>query len=456
MIDQMLLEKYNQALPRYTSYPPANFFHDGFTAREYIKSVEQSNHESPAAISLYLHIPFCPQLCYYCGCNMLVSRDKDYIEQYIDVLIREIEMIARHIDTTRPVTQIHWGGGTPNALEMEQVERIMATIYRLFDVSPATETAMECNPAYLTHDYIKGLLKLGFNRLSLGIQDFDTVVLKTVNRLPSALPIEEIANQLREAGASVNLDFIYGLPHQTPASFLDAIKQAIEVRPHRLVTFSYAHVPWVKKHQTVLEKSGIPGPDKKMAMFTNAWKELTHAGYIPIGMDHFALPDDPLSIALGQHQLHRNFQGYCTRETTGQVYAFGVSAISQLNSAYAQNAKKIKTYMQLINGGTPAVEKGFHTDSTDVAVREVINEIMCNNRLNWDEVAGRLGMEPETLKSLTGYDASRLEPLIQDGLLSHFNNTIEVSQTGRFLIRNIAALFDPKLKGTDKRFSKTI
>jgi oxygen-independent coproporphyrinogen-3 oxidase len=456
MIEHKLLDKYNQALPRYTSYPPASFFHAGFTGADYLKAIEASNRETPAAISLYIHIPFCPQLCLYCGCTTHISQNQSLIQRYIDALIKEIEMIAARLDTSRSVTQIHWGGGTPNALEIGQVEKIMSTINRLFSVGPHTETAMECNPAYLTREYLDRLLKLGFNRISLGIQDFDTKVLEAVHRAPSVLPVEELATQLREGGASANLDFIYGLPLQTPASFVSAIRKAVEIRPDRLVTFSYAHVPWVKSHQSVLEKYDLPGADEKMAMFEGAWNELTQAGYVPIGMDHFALPGDPLSIALQDHQLHRNFQGYCTRETTGQVYAFGMSAISQLHSAYAQNTKNIPAYIQSVNEGHPPIERGYRTDATDIAVREVINEIMCNNFLSWEKVAKRLGLETDQLKTLTGFEESSLVPLAEDGLLTYSYNTIEVSQTGRFLIRNLAALFDPKLKGADKRFSKTI
>ncbi len=456
MIEKTLLEKYNLPLPRYTSYPPATFFHEKFTGQDYIKAVDESNNQEPQAISLYLHIPFCTQLCFYCGCTTYISRNNTLYEDYINALIKEIEMIAGHLDLSRPVTQIHWGGGTPNALNIVQVEKIMNTIYRHFNTGKSTEIAMECNPAYLTREYNDQLLQMGFNRISLGIQDFDKKILFAVNREPSALPIPTIVEQLRAGGATVNFDFIYGLPHQTPDSFRDSIRQAIETRPDRIVTFSYAHVPWVKNHQKTLEKNGIPGPDAKMEMFENAREELLKAGYVAIGMDHFALPDDPLSIAIRNSRLHRNFQGYCTRETTGQVYAFGMSAISQLNNAYAQNTKNIPKYIEAISKGEAAIEKGYHTDETDIAVREVINEIMCNNRLDWQETALRLNKTPEKLKTLTGFDPEHLKPLIKDGLIEQVDDIITVTETGRFLIRNIAALFDPKLNTGEKRFSKTI
>ena len=456
MIDKKLLEKYNLPLPRYTSYPPATFFHEEFTASDYIKAVEESNNEQPKAISLYIHIPFCTQLCFYCGCTTHISRNNTLYEDYIDALIKEIDLIAEHIDLSRPVTQIHWGGGTPNALNMDQVERIMNAIYRHFRTDASTEIAMECNPAYLTVKYIDQLLKTGFNRISLGIQDFDKKILLAVNREPSAMPISQIINLLRAGGASVNLDFIYGLPYQTPESFTKSIEQAIDARPDRIVTFSYAHVPWVKNHQKTLEKNGIPGPDEKMKMFEKGRKVMLDAGYIPIGMDHFALPEDQLSVALDNRTLHRNFQGYCTRETTGQVYAFGMSAISQLHHAYAQNTKNIPKYIEAINKGQAPIEKGYKTDKTDVAVREVINEIMCNNRLNWEEVAARIHQSADGLKTLTGFDPEQLKPLSEDKLVTFDQNEINVTAKGRFLIRNIAALFDPKLKTAKKQFSKTI
>jgi oxygen-independent coproporphyrinogen-3 oxidase len=456
MIDQTLLNKYNLPLPRYTSYPPATFFHEKFTGNDYIQAVEESNHQQPQAISLYLHIPFCTQLCFYCGCTTHISRNNSLYEDYIDTLIKEIELIAGHIDLSRNVTQIHWGGGTPNALSADQIERIMNVIYKHFNTSESTETAIECNPAYFTEEYIDRLLEIGFNRISIGIQDFDKKILLAVNREPQAMPIQDIVARLRAGGATVNLDFIYGLPYQTPESFADSIKQAIEVRPDRIVTFSYAHVPWVKSHQKTLEKNGIPGPDEKMKMFARARQIMLDAGYIPIGMDHFALPDDTLGIAIKNNSLHRNFQGYCTRETTGQVYAFGMSAISQLNNAYAQNTKNIPKYIETVNNGTPAIEKGYLTNETDIAVREVINEIMCNNHLNWQVVASRLNLQPQKLKDLTEYKPHALIPLMEDGLLTEDKETITVTETGRFLIRNIAALFDPKLNAGEKRFSKTI
>ncbi|PWD98228.1 oxygen-independent coproporphyrinogen III oxidase [Marinilabilia rubra] len=456
MIDKTLLDKYNLPLPRYTSYPPATFFNEEFTASDYIKAVEESNYEQPRAISLYLHIPFCTQLCFYCGCNTHISRNNTLYEDYIDALIREITLVAEHIDLSRRVTQIHWGGGTPNALNMDQVDRIMDAIYKHFQTDQNTEIAMECNPAYLTEEYIDRLLKKGFNRISLGIQDFDKKILLAVNREPSAMPISQIINLFRAGDASVNLDFIYGLPYQTPESFTKSIEQAIEARPDRIVTFSYAHVPWVKSHQKTLEKNGIPGPDEKMKMFESGRKAMLQAGYISIGMDHFALPEDQLSVALKNRTLHRNFQGYCTRETTGQVYAFGMSAISQLHNAYAQNTKNIPRYIEAIKNGSLPIEKGYRTDETDVAVREVINEVMCNNRLNWQEVASRINKTADELKSITGFNPEQLKPLADDELVTFDKIEINVTEKGRFLIRNIAALFDPKLKTAKKQFSKTI
>lgn len=386
----------------------------------------------------------------------MISRNNNLYEEYIDAIIKEIELIAAHIDKSRPVTQIHWGGGTPNALSADQIERIMNAIYQQFKTAPSAEIAIECNPAYLTVEYINRLLKMGFNRMSLGIQDFDEKILLAVNREPSAIPVKDIIQQLRDNGASVNLDFIYGLPYQTPESFTRSIEKAIEARPDRIVTFSYAHVPWVKNHQKTLEKNGIPGPDEKIKMFDNARETLLNAGYIAIGMDHYAIPEDPLSVAIKSKTLHRNFQGYCTRDTTGQVYAFGMSAISQLHNAYVQNTKNIPAYIAAINKGEAPVEKGYLMDDTDIAVREVINEIMCNNRLNWQEVSARINITTDKLKKLTDFKPESLGPLAKDGLLDFNEEEITVTPTGRLLIRNIAAVFDPKLNAGEKRFSKTI
>lgn len=457
-ISHELIEKYNQAAPRYTSYPPANHFTDDFNALDYLQLIEQSNVNSPNNLAFYIHIPFCERICYYCGCNAQRLSKNDDIAAYIASLKQEIKMVCRRLDKDRSISQIHFGGGTPNAIDSHYLKEIIDLLTSEFSMIDKAEIAIECHPGLLTYEYIDELLDAGFNRMSLGIQDFDDEVLKGVNRKPATIPVEDIVNYLRQhkEDIGINLDFIYGLPKQTPESFAQSIKRAIEIKPDRLVTFSYAHVPWVKKHQEILQKQGLPCSDDKMAMFEAAKELMTEAGFKTIGFDHFARPDDELSLALNNKQLHRNFQGYCTRRTTGQVFAFGVSAISQLSGGYAQNTKDIKIYKEQLAVAQFPIEKGIKATQEQAIVREVINQIMCNEHIHWLQLAQRMKITKEFLLDTVQYKEEPLQAMAEDGLLSFNADEIKVTELGKVLIRNIAALFDPMYGNTDHKYSKTI
>lgn len=358
-IPKPLLEKYNTPVPRYTSYPPANYFHAGITSEQYLELIETSNHDEPSNISFYVHIPFCAQICLYCGCNQIKLGEKNVVDNYLIALEKEIRTVIARLDKSRKVSQIHYGGGTPNILTTEQFGHINDIFRAEFDFIENPEIAIECHPAHLDREYIDGLVAAGFNRMSIGVQDFDEGILANVHRLPSKLPLEELVGYIREQHPElgVNLDFIYGLPGQTTESFLATIERAIQIHPDRLVTFSYAHVPWVKKYQLALEKIGLPTTEDKMEMFARSRALLEKSGYIEIGMDHYVLPGDELALALAHHSLHRNFQGYATRDTTGQVYAFGTSAITQLTGSYIQNVKDIETYIATLDADKLPIEK---------------------------------------------------------------------------------------------------
>ena len=456
-IPENLIEKYNVPVPRYTSYPPANFFNAGFTENEYRKAVVLSNTEEPRNISLYLHIPFCPVLCHYCGCNTHITRNELLKENYLHALKKEIDLLKPLLDENRKVSQVHWGGGTPNSLRADQIEDIMTFIRKRFNFIDQPEIAIECNPAHLDHAYVDKLLKLGFNRISLGIQDFSEKVLKTVNREIPAIPAKEFVSQIKSSGmAKVNLDFIYGLPHQTVDSFRQTMEQAIDLQPDRLVTFSYAHVPNIKKSQKILEKAGLTTPFEKIRMFGNTYRMMKNAGYVPIGLDHFAREEDELSVALRNRSLHRNFQGYCTRETTGQVYAFGSTGISQLENGYAQNAKNVGNYMELVNQGRLTTEKGYSLSLEQKVIRHVITEIMCNQYISWKETSEKFSLSESAIKSITGYDEPMLKEFREDKLLTITSDALTITETGRFFVRNIAASFDPGLNKSGKTFSKAL
>lgn len=459
MIPRELLEKYNQSLPRYTSYPPANYFNDEMSSSRYVDLLKASNSAEPNNISLYVHIPFCKKICFYCGCNSIRFPKGNQVDDYIDALLKEIRMVRQYLGRDRKVSQLHYGGGTPNALEATYIEQINKLIFEEFDFIEDPEIAIECHPAHLTAEYLERLVKAGFNRFSLGIQDFNLQVLKTANRLPSAMPVETIMSTLQglNPNIKINFDFIYGLPHQTAESFSETIKQALTYAPDRIVTFSYAHVPWFKKHQVALEKAGLPDAESKIQIFEASFKMLVENGYYDIGMDHYAKGDDELVLALKNNDLHRNFQGYCTRRTTGQIYAFGVSSISQLHDSYIQNTKNINEYITKINQDEFPVEKGYVLNLNEVVVREVINHIMCNRHMEWETIAKRYAMDGDKLKQIVNFELSRVQELINDDLLQVGDKGVTITDRGRFFIRNIAVAFDPAMAvPNDKKFSKSI
>ena len=457
MIDKELIRKYNVAGPRYTSYPPANYFSDSFSQEKFIHLLDRSNKKEPQSISLYLHIPFCPQICYFCGCNTSLYKDKNTVDAYFEALITEITLVAEHLNKKRKVTQIHWGGGTPNSVSFKWIEKVMNIIRQKFTVLPQAEVAMECNPAYLELTDLVKLNQMGFNRISIGVQDFNHQILKGINRIPSKYPLEDVNRTAKKSGfKGVNIDLIYGLPGQQYDDFIESVKRALKISPERLVTFSYAHVPWFKKHQKKLEKYYMPGPDEKLEMLESSFDMITNAGYQAIGMDHYAKPGDELYVALQNKELHRNFQGYCTRETTGQVYAFGATAISQLTDGYSQNSRSIKEYSDTLKKGNLPVLRGYILNEQEKMIREVINETMCNHYVDFQEIAGKYQLSAGDLKKILNFQPEKLRPFIEDGLVEFNDNKLSVNSRGFFLIRNIAMALDTMLENKKNQYSKTI
>lgn len=450
-----ILEKYNIPVPRYTSYPPANFFTE-MDAVRWQEEITVSDRSSNRKLSFYFHIPFCRHLCHYCGCNSYSMRNPDYVARYVDALHREIDLLLPHLSKDRQISQIHYGGGSPTAIPFHFLKELNAHLLSHFSTIDAPEIAIECHPGYLDESAWEELCACGFNRFSLGVQDLHADVLKTVNRRPSLLPLDTIFSLLRERGKKINLDFIYGLPLQTPERFLENIRKAAELRPDRLVTFSYAHVPWLFSQQRILEKAGLPAAEDKQRMFELGSEYLHRQGYVSIGLDHFVLPDDELFTALRQGMLHRNFQGYCTRRTTAQVYAFGVTGISQLDRAYAQNAKDIDAYIADMENGQWNVRKGYVLTEAQCITREVIETLMCNYRLQWSELATRLGKTVDELKAATAYDAGRLREMEGDGLILLTDDEIKMTEEGSPLVRCVAASLDPMLANSGKQFSKSV
>ncbi len=454
-MNEAIFKKYNVPVPRYTSYPTANQFEE-FSAEQYLQAVEASNDATADNISFYIHVPFCQHLCHYCGCNSVAMAKSERIEAYFAALHKEIDLLLPHLRKDRKISQIHYGGGSPSSMPLTHIRALNEHLLSAFDTIDQPEIAIECHPGYLKMEDWQYLLDSRFNRFSLGIQDFDDEVLHAVNRHPSLLPVSDIIEVLRKGGARVNFDFIYGLPRQTVEKFVATIEAAIALRPDRLVTFSYAHLPSLFKRQTLLEKAGLPPQDEKLKMFECAAQRLEAAGYRPIGMDHFVLPDDELFQALQHHTLHRNFQGYCPRRITAQVYAFGVSGISQLDGAYAQNTKDIAAYIATIDEGQLPIVKGYALAPWQRIAREVIECMMCNHTVDWRELAAHLQCSVADIQQAIVYDEKQLSTMQEDGLLVFDAHSVRCTPEGMPFVRNIAAAFDPMMRNNEKLFSKPV
>ncbi len=457
MLSQELLLRYDKTVPRYTSYPPATSFHSAFTSPDYIRLVEASNNAEPQNISLYVHIPFCLQRCHFCGCNTVLYPREKQIAEYVNCVIQEIKMVAPHISRERKVSQVSWGGGTPNSIRYEYLERIMNTFREHFTFDENAEIAIECSPAYLEPKHIELLRHIGFNRISLGIQDFHPPVLKAINRKASFLPEDELLQLIKEAGfTGTNIDLVYGLPLQSVASFDENIDHILELRPDRLATFSYAHVPWFNEKQRILEQYRLPLAQEKFAMLSNTIERMTKAGYVAVGMDHFALPNDALAVARKEGNLHRNFQGYNTKATAGQVYAFGASGISQLDGAYAQNSKSTEEYIKHIQAGELPIERGYEMSFNDKVVRDVINEIMCNGVLEYQTICTKYQLSLEDFMQITQFRVENVQQALDDELLLLDNNGLKLTTEGMMIVRNIAVAFDPAYEEGKGRFSRSL
>ncbi|MBE9181701.1 oxygen-independent coproporphyrinogen III oxidase [Oculatella sp. LEGE 06141] len=440
--DTELLKKYDQPLPRYTSYPPATELKPDFGIFDYKQAIAALNQRS-SPLSLYVHIPFCQSACYFCGCNVIVSNNKNIALSYLEYLTKEIEQTAARLDSSKPVVQMHWGGGTPNYLTIEQVERVWKTINQNFDLATDAEISIEINPRYVDQAYIQALRDIGFNRVSFGIQDFNPQVQAAVNRVQPEELLFNVMDWVRQAQFdSVNVDLIYGLPYQTLQTFEETIQNTIDLNSDRLAIFNFAYVPWLKPVQKNISEATLPSPQEKLEIVQMAIAALSRNGYVYIGMDHFAKPDDELAVAQRNGTLKRNFQGYTT-QPDAELIGFGLSSISMLHDAYFQNHKRLQDYYQAVDCNQPPVEKGISLHRDDIIRREIIMQLMCHFGLSKPEIEAKHHLE------FDAYFASELvalKALEADGLVRLFSNSIDVSPTGRLLIRNIASVFDSYLR----------
>lgn len=457
-----LLTKYDVYGPRYTSYPTALQFTEAFTVEDYQHHAQDSNELLvPRPLSLYIHIPFCHSLCYYCGCNKVVTHKPEAAANYLDYLFREIEMQGKLFADDRLVQQIHFGGGTPTYLSSAQLREIMEVIAQSFHLGlpDSLELGIEIDPRSVDEKQIHDLLDLGFNRISIGVQDFNPEVQEAINRVQSVASIQNIMTAARERKVqSISLDVIYGLPKQTLETFDDTLNQVIALKPDRIALYNYAHMPQRIPSQRLIHASDLPSADEKMAIFIDSVKRLTQAGYVYIGMDHFALPDDNLSKALDEGSLQRNFQGYSTNAEC-DVIGLGVSAISRINDSYSQNITRLSGYREAIDQGSLAIAKGISLTRDDTIRAALIQSIMCSGEVIFSDFNERHDI---FFHQYFRSELSRMGDLQEDGLLELNEKSLRVTEKGRLFLRNIAITFDAyfaqtNLQNTEQpRYSKTL
>ena len=453
-----LITKYGLAGPRYTSYPTALQFHEGFDAEAYRRHVQNSNDDLiPRPLSLYLHLPFCKELCYYCACNKKVTRNAQLAETYLEYLDKEIEMQGKVFDRDRQVIQLHFGGGTPTYYDDIQLRHIVETLSRNFLLSRSSsrEFSIEIDPRTVNQERIAYLADIGFNRVSMGIQDFDPAVQKAVNRIQDEEETLRLIDAARESGFnSVSVDLIYGLPLQTAESFETTIDSVLTSRPDRLSVYNYAHLPHLFRAQRMIKSEQVPAPEVRLQLMDSTIKKLVDAGYIYIGMDHFALPDDELSLAMEDGTLQRNFQGYSTCRETDLV-GMGVSAIGKVGNSFVQNIKDIRTWQAAIEEGDLPVWRGLSLSGEDKLRREIISAIMCQGNVRFGEFERRYGLDFNNHFAL---ELASLAPLEDDGLVELCERSLEVTPTGLLLLRAIAMKFDEYLINDlqGKSYSKVI
>jgi len=454
--DTDLIVRYGGRGPRYTSYPTALQFGESFTADDYRDNAVASN-ASGVALSLYVHIPFCHSLCYYCGCNKIITRNQERVDRYIEMLYREIDMQSELFDKSRKIEQLHFGGGTPTYLDSGQLDDLMARLRDAFtfDESDNREFSIEVDPRTVDEDGIRHLAKLGFNRLSLGIQDFDPVVQEAVNRAQTTDDVLHLVLAARDAGfESISFDLIYGLPHQSVESFDATLELVIGMRPDRLAVYNYAHLPQRFKGQRMINDADIPSPEVKLDILHRTIDRLCDSGYEYIGMDHFALPEDELVLARKNGSLQRNFQGYSTHRDCDLV-ALGVSAIGSIGNVFAQNAVTTMEYETLIENGQLPIRKGIAVDDDDLLRADVIQALMCYDKLSFDSFGKVHDID---FADYFAAEIGRLEPLADDGLIEMDRSGVLITQKGRLLLRSIAMVFDRHIDQAqnDNRFSKAI
>jgi oxygen-independent coproporphyrinogen-3 oxidase len=445
--DPGLIRKYDGFGPRYTSYPTADRFHAGFTAAHYVEALSARNYAAQP-LSLYVHLPFCNTVCYYCACNKIITANRGRSAKYVRYLGHEIDIVSSLLEGERSVQQLHWGGGTPTFLAHEEMAALMGMLRNAFPFAADTECSIEIDPRKADVATIAFLATLGFNRVSFGIQDFDPEVQKAVNRIQSEEETRAVVEAARAHGfRSINADLIYGLPRQTVPGFAATLDKVIDISPDRIALYGYAHVPHLFKAQRQIVAHELPAADAKLAIMQTAIDKLTRAGYVYIGMDHFARPDDELAVALREGKLHRNFQGYSTRPDC-DLLAFGISAIGKVGATYVQNVKTLDQYYAALDERRVPVMRGIALGDDDLLRREIIQKLMCEFRLDVAALERTHGLR---FAERFAAELAALQPMAADGLVALSPASIDVTPRGRMLVRNVAMVFDRYLREARER-----
>jgi oxygen-independent coproporphyrinogen-3 oxidase len=454
-VGEEFLARYNRPGPRYTSYPTAPVWNDSFGPDD-LERVHEEAERARSPVSLYMHIPFCESLCLFCACNVIIQKDKRVAPPYLSVLKQEMERVSRRVSKNREVVQFHWGGGTPTYLTPEQIEDLFGAVRARFTFAADAEIGIEVDPRVTSRDHLETLRRLGFNRLSMGIQDFHAEVQKAIHRVQPFELTRDLLFAARELGFdSINVDLIYGLPYQTPERFAHTVDQILELAPDRVALFSYAHVPWLKKQQGSFA-AHLPEGMQKFEIFRTGLLKFVEAGYLYIGMDHFAKPGDELAISQQKRTLHRNFQGYTTK-AGADLYGMGVTAISGIQNAYAQNHRELAAWEKSVVERGIATMRGYRLSEDDRLRRAVISRLLCHTVVIKEEIAREFDVD------FDGYFAdelARLEASREDGLVLLEPREIRTTWLGRIFIRNLAMVFDPYLEkqqfAAKPLFSKTL
>ncbi|WP_157271302.1 oxygen-independent coproporphyrinogen III oxidase [Azohydromonas aeria] len=456
VLTEELLRSFDKPGPRYTSYPTADRFADHFGPAQALQAFADMRTSGTAApLSLYVHIPFCESICYYCACNKIITKHHDRAAPYLDALERELSLVLQALGGGRPVSQLHFGGGSPTFLSDAELARVMERLKAAFRFTPDSEISIEVDPRTVTAERLAHLRGLGFNRLSFGVQDFDADVQEAVHRVQSFGMVQGLMRSARALGfTSINADFIYGLPRQTPESFRRTVEFIGELRPDRIALYAYAHLPERFKPQRRIDAAELPSPAQRIAMLGDAINGLLARGFEHIGMDHFALPDDPLAVAKREGQLHRNFQGYSTQPDCDLV-ALGVSAIGRIGGTYYQNAKTLPEYTESLERGELPVVRGYALDADDELRREVIMALMCQGHLDHASVEQAHGIR---MAEYFGTELAELRGMVHSGLVEVDDAGIRVTPAGWYLIRGIAMVFDRHLRASKEktRFSRVV